>query len=201
MLENNYKGSPLAEKVGSIVNSSISHMSDSIGSEIHNPVTSSNARSRPELSTDQSVDRSFSTDEASRVHSLSVGRPSMGDERRRPASPTHQSCHRTVRQFTMPLKSALSSFVNMSLPMQFVRMKILLVRAFFVLFKRYKTVLSTTVLHILMACFFCILVGDTGPDVAVVTPVAAFGGLLLIMVGVQYVFFLFSNNLVSDDNE
>ncbi|CAE7810365.1 unnamed protein product, partial [Symbiodinium microadriaticum] len=83
----------------------------------------------------------------------------------------------------------------MNIPMQFVRMKILLVRAFFVLFKRQKTVVSTTILHILMACTFCVIVGETGPDVAVVTPVAAFGGLLLIMVGVQYVFFLFSNNL------
>ena len=197
MLENNYKGSTIAVKVNSVISGCVSHASDSIGSEIHNPVSSNSGRDGPAREEDQSVDRTFSTDEANRVQSLSMGRPSVGSHRRFPSPVVHQSCHRSLQQFAMPFKSALSSFVNMSVAMQFVRMKILLVRAFFVLFKRYKTVLSTTVLHILMACFFCVLVGDTGPDVSVVTPVAAFGGLLLIMVGVQYVYFLFANNLVS----
>lgn len=200
MLDNHYKGSRFSEKVDELING-ITFVSDSITSETHNPVaqnsTSTNGRSRtgtsPELSTDEPL--TVSTDD-SRVLSMSVAMSGVNDSIR-PASQANQKANRTLLHLYVPIMSAWKSFISMSIIMQFVRMKIILVRSFFVLFKRYKMVLGTTVLHVLMACTFCIIIGETGPDIAVVTPVAAFGGLLLILSGVQYVFWLFANNKVS----
>jgi hypothetical protein len=187
MLENHYKGSKYCEKMDEIA-SSVGFVSDSLGSETINPVAS-NSRSQNESSDTSTI--------ASRVHTMSVGRPSLaGDDSVRPASKSNQQCNRTVLQCWAPMASVVTSLLNMSPIMQFVRMKILLVRAFFILFKRFKMVIGTTIMHILMAVLFCVIVGETGPDLSVVTPVAAFGGLLLIMSGVQYVFFLFNNNKV-----
>jgi len=47
-----------------------------------------------------------------------------------------------------------------------------------------------------MAISFCIVVGDAGPEANVVTPVAVFGCLMLILATLQYVFFLFNNHKV-----
>ena len=145
----------------------------------------------------EGISEDVSSSTGNRLASLSVAQSvDEGSNSRRPQSQAGRCFGGMFLGLYLPFMSFWNSVKNMSISMQFVRMYILLERAFFTIMKREKMLIGTTVLHICMAISFCIVVGDAGPEANVVTPVAVFGCLMLILATLQYVFFLFNNHKV-----
>mmetsp|Transcript_20657 Transcript_20657/g.29655 ORF Transcript_20657/g.29655 Transcript_20657/m.29655 type:complete len:1397 (+) Transcript_20657:61-4251(+) len=200
VLENFYKGSDHCERYETL-SRAIPFLSNSIGSEVGNPVfAQQSVRTRKDSDgnvTMEGISEDVSSSTGNRLASLSVAQSvDEGSNSRRPQSQAGRCFGGMFLGLYLPFMSFWNSVKNMSISMQFVRMYILLERAFFTIMKREKMLIGTTVLHICMAISFCIVVGDAGPEANVVTPVAVFGCLMLILATLQYVFFLFNNHKV-----
>ena len=80
--------------------------------------------------------------------------------------------------------------------MQYRLASILTTRSFYVLLKRGKLMIGSTVVILFIACVFGIILGESTHEGTSVTGVYAMGALLLILSNLQFVFFLYHNNEV-----
>jgi ABC-type multidrug transport system ATPase subunit len=92
--------------------------------------------------------------------------------------------------------SFVKSICSMDIVEELKKMYILLERSFFVLFRRGKLVVGSTVVIALIALTFGFIVGKSSNESGTVTATFIMGTLLLIMSNLQLVFFLLKNNEV-----
>ena len=92
--------------------------------------------------------------------------------------------------------SFVKSICSPNMVLESKKMLILLERSFFVLFRRGKLVIGSSVVVILIALTFGFVVGKSTNESGTVTATCIFGTLLLIMSNLQLVFFLMKNNEV-----
>jgi ABC-type multidrug transport system ATPase subunit len=85
--------------------------------------------------------------------------------------------------------------------MLFSRIRILLVRSTLVLCKRYKLLLGALFLHILLALIFAFIAGDVSEEISPVLSFYGVGALLLIILNIQFAFFIYKGNEVKKTYE
>jgi hypothetical protein len=88
------------------------------------------------------------------------------------------------------------NLAEIDLYMQYRRASILLTRSFFVLIKRGKLMIGSTIVILFIACVFGIILGESTHEATSVCGVYAIGALLIILSNLQFVFFLYHNNEV-----
>lgn len=76
------------------------------------------------------------------------------------------------------------------------RVRIMLFRAFKVLFKREKLVIGAIAVHMLIAFMFSFIGGDLSEETGNVLSMYGLGSMLMILANVQFGFFIFKNNQV-----
>jgi hypothetical protein len=100
-------------------------------------------------------------------------------------------------QYSVPLLAFFYELGQVDFVANARRSSILLRRASRVLFQRPRMLVVTTMTHIATAFVMVYIVVDDVKDVAaVITPSAAFAGFLLMMMNIQFAYFLFNNQKV-----
>jgi hypothetical protein len=98
--------------------------------------------------------------------------------------------------FIDALNTTVKNIREVDLYMQYRRASILTTRAFFVLIKRGKLMIGSTIVIFFIACVFGVILGKSTHEGTSVCGVYAIGALLIILSNLQFVFFLYHNNEV-----
>ena len=100
-------------------------------------------------------------------------------------------------QYFLPFLTFFHDLVNIDFGTNCRRSGILMRRSFRLLLQRPRLIFFTTLTHILTAIFMVDICKDSKSNTAAaVTPTAAFGGFLLMVMNIQFAFFLYHNQQV-----
>lgn len=98
--------------------------------------------------------------------------------------------------FVEAFKITIKNIREIDIYMQY-RIAILLVtRSYYVLIKRGKLMVGSTIVILYIACVFGIILGESTHEATSICAVFAMGSLLIILSNLQFVFFLYNNNEV-----
>ena len=129
------------------------------------------------------------------VSTLNVADPNVDNEESERGS--SRLSRKSVTRFANFLPpSFVKSVCSPDIMWEMRKMLILLERSFFVLFRRGKLTLGSTVVMALIALNFGFIVGTSTNESGTVTATFIMGSLLTIMANLQFVFFLLKNNEV-----
>ena len=98
--------------------------------------------------------------------------------------------------FVEAFKITLKNIREIDIYMQYRIAVLLVTRSYYVLIKRGKLVVGSTVVILFIACVFGIILGESTHEATSICAVFAMGSLLIILSNLQFVFFLYNNNEV-----